>query len=223
MSLISNKKYIFLYAFAERVDRLSSLHEISAGNISQLPTISDENFRPDGSTEATFGIEDGLSEIMEKIYSLHINSKALPNLESRLIVDAVEIWKDLDELKPQTPLDNGEYSDLHASCVSALYAWLYLVIHPNGMQDAKLQSAVRSGLASTVSLEFSKLSPFLFIPAFCLGLAAINQDDRSFVNEMFEALGNIAAFIDISPYRGIVKRSWRRWDRGDKRSWDWTD
>jgi hypothetical protein len=223
MSLISNKKYIFLYAFTERVDRLSSLHEISAGNISQLPTISRENLQPGGRTEATFGIENGLSDIMEKIYSLHINSKALPNLESRLIVDAVEIWKDLDELKPQPPLDNGEYSDLHASCVSALYAWLYLVIHPNGIQDEKLQSVVRDGLASTEHLDSSGVSPFLFIPAFCLGLAAINQDDRSSVNELFEDIGNIAAFIDISPYRGIVERSWRRWDRGDKRSWDWTD
>lgn len=223
MSLISNKKYIFLYAFTERVDRLSGLHEISAGNISQLPTISRENFQPGGRTEATFGIEDGLSDIMEKIYSLHINSKVLPSLESRLIVDAVEIWKDLDELKPQPPLDNGEYSDLHASCVSALYAWLYLVIHPNGIQDEKLQSVVRDGLVSTERLDFSGVSPFLFIPAFCLGLAAINQDDRSSVNEIFEGIGNIAAFIDISPYRGIVERSWRRWDRGDKRSWDWTD
>ncbi|KAJ5973214.1 hypothetical protein N7481_010424 [Penicillium waksmanii] len=160
---------------------------------------------------------------MEKIYSLHINSKALPSLKSRLIVDAVEIWKDLDELKPQPPLDNGEYSDLHASCVSALYAWLYLVIHPNGIQDAKLQSVVRDGLASTEHLDSSVVSPFLFIPAFCLGLAAINQDDRSSMNEIFEDIGNIAAFIDISPYRGIVERSWRRWDRGDKRSWDWTD
>lgn len=231
MSLISNKKYIFLYAFAERVDRLSSLHEISAGNISQLPSISSENFRPSstgittGNTraEVTFGVEDGLSSIMEQIYSLHFSSKEMPNLESRLIVDAVEIWKDLDEAKPKSPLDTGEYSDLHASCVSSLYTWLYLVIHPNGMEDEKLQSAVQDGLATVENLISSKLSPFLFIPAFCLGLAAIHRNDRNVVMEIFEDIGNIAAFIDIKPYRGIVESSWRRWDRGDKRSWNWTD
>lgn len=224
MSLISNKKYIFLYAFAERVDRLSSLHEISAGNISQLPTISNENFRPSSTrTEVTFGVEDGLSSIMEQIYSLHFTSREMPNLESRLIVDAVEIWKDLDESKPKSPLDTEDYSDLHASCVSSLYTWLYLVIHPNGMEDAKLQSAVQDGLASAENLISSKLSPFLFIPAFCIGLAAIHQNDRDSVKAIFEDIGQIAAFIDIRPYRGIVESSWRRWDRGDKRSWNWTD
>lgn len=223
MSLISNKKYIFLYAFAERIDRLSSLHEISAGNISQLPTISSENFQPGARAEATFGIEDGLSDVMEKIYSLHVDSKSVPNLESGLIMNAVEIWKDLDDLKPQAPLDTEEYSDLHASCVSALYSWLYLVIHPDGIEDKKLQSAIRDGLVNAENLSSSELSPFLFIPAFCLGLAAIHQEDRSSVNELFGNIGNIAAFIDISPYRGIVQRSWRRWDRGEKRSWNWTD
>lgn len=223
MSLISNKKYIFLYAFVERVDRLSSLHEISAGNISQLPAISSENFQAGTRAETTFGIEDGLSSIMEKIYSLHINSKSTPNLESRLIVDAVGIWRDLDELKPHPPLDTTEYSDLHASCVSSLYSWLYLVVHPDGIKDEKLQSAVRGGLTNTWNINSSELSPFLFIPAFFLGLAAIHQDDRTSVNEIFEDIGNIAAFIDISPYRGIVERSWRKWDRGDKRSWNWTD
>lgn len=223
MSLISNKKYIFLYAFAERVDLLSSLHEVSPGNISQLPTISSENFHPGIRSERAFGIEDGLSDTMEKIYSLHIQSMSAPNLESRLIVDAVDIWKDLDELKPQPPLDNGEYSDLHGSCVSALYSWLYLVIHPDGIRDKKLQTAVKDGLISTETVNSSELSPFLFIPAFCLGLAAINKDDRNSVIEIFDEIGNIAAFIDISPYRGIVERSWRRWDRGDRRSWNWTE
>lgn len=220
-SASSNEKYILLYSFLEKVDRLM---RVTARETPSNPSTLTGNRRTINTRDTTFGIQDGLLDILERIYSLHVSSASAPNMKPDSIMDAVEIWKDLDESKPLSPLDTAEYSILHSACVSAFYCWLYLVVHGGGIEDERLQTAVQDGLADAEKLlsSPSEFAPFLLIPAFCLGMAAIEQERRASVIEVFDGVDDTSLAINKEAYLRAVEQSWRKWDNGEKASWDWT-
>lgn len=220
-SASSNEKYILLYSFLEKVDRLM---RVNAHETHSNPSTLTGSPRTINTRDITFGIQDGLLDILERIYSLHVSSASAPNMKPDSIMDAVDIWKDLDDSKPLSPLDTAEYSILHAACVSAFYCWLYLVVHGGGIEDERLQTAVQDGLADAEQLlsSPSELSPFLLIPAFCLGMAALGPGKRASVIEVFDGIDDTSLTVNKEKYLRAVEHSWRKWDNDEKASWDWT-
>ncbi|KAJ5883813.1 uncharacterized protein N7473_010699 [Penicillium subrubescens] len=169
-------------------------------------------------TPCAFGAQDGLLSLMERVFSLHILSRETGNLDSESISQALGIWNDLEHLNPPETLDSSDSLSLHASCVSALFVWLYLVVHPEDMEEEKVQNTVYTGLVNAENVSDVKFHPFLLTPAFCLGLASIRREDRDYVKALFDK----AERSGISrEFREIVNGSWKRRDKGVKRSWDW--
>lgn len=218
MCSIQSKKYKLLTSFAEKIVHLSNKH----GNLTQSPSTSpwdpNKSKQPDTETPLAFGIHDGLLNLMERVYFLHTLARATGSLDSQSIPQALAIWNDLEHLNPPETLDSSGYLSLHASCVSALFVWLYLVVHPENLEDEKVQNTVYIGLVNAENISDVEVFPFLLIPAFCLGIASIRLEDRDFVKGIFDK----AERSGISRgFRETVDESWKRWDRGVKRSWDW--
>lgn len=218
MSPAQFEKYIFLTSFAEKIIHLSNNHESASQN--QSHTVWDPNKprQPDTQTPFAFGVQDGLLNLMERVFSLHILARETGILDSESIPQALAIWNDLEHLNPPETLDSSDSLSLHASCVSALFVWLYLVVHPEDMEEEKVQNTVYTGLVNAENVSDVELYPFSLIPAFCLGLASIRREDRDYVKDVFDK----AERSGISKkFRETVNESWRRQDKGVKRSWDW--
>jgi hypothetical protein len=96
--------------------------------------------------------------------------------------------------------------------------WLYLVVHPEDMEEEKVQNTVYTGLVNAENVSGVMFHPFLLIPAFCLGLASIRREDRDYVKGIFDKVERSGISKE---FRETVNESWRRQDSGVKRSWDW--
>jgi hypothetical protein len=218
MSPARFEKYIFLTSFAEKIIHLSNNHDISSSNQSVAVWDLNKPRKPDTETRSAFGVQDGLLNLMERVSSLHILARQAGSLDSESIPQALAIWSDLEHLNPPETLDSSDALSLHASCVSALFVWLYLVVHPEDMEEEKVQNTVYTGLVNAENVSDVKLHPFLLVPAFCLGLPSIRREDRDYVKGAFDK----AERSGISKrFREAVNESWKRRDSGVKRSWDW--
>ncbi|KAF3398287.1 hypothetical protein F1880_005827 [Penicillium rolfsii] len=154
---------------------------------------------------------------MERIFSLHIPARQTGRLDSEAIPQALAIWNDLEHFNPPETPDSPDSLSLHASCVSALFVWLYLVVHPEDMEEEKVQNTVYTGLVNAENVSDIEFHPFLLIPAFCLGLASIRKEDRDYVKGIFDK----AERSGISKeFRETVYGTWKRRDSGIKSSWD---
>lgn len=218
MSPAQFEKYIFLTSFAEKIIHLSNNHGSSSQN--QFHAVWDPNGprQPDTKTTSAFGVQDGLLSLMERIFSLHILARETGILDSESIPQALAIWNDLEHLNHPETLDSSDALSLHASCVSALFVWLYLVVHPENMEEEKVQNTLYTGLVNAENVSDVDFHPFLLVPAFCLGLASIRGEDRDYVKGIFDK----AERSGISKrFKETVIESWKRRDSGMKRSWDW--
>ncbi|KAI9932515.1 hypothetical protein MW887_008757 [Aspergillus wentii] len=87
-----------------------------------------------------FGITDNLLSLISRIATLH----ALPRPESGLtpattISAALAIWHDLQNWRPPTMIPSREFDAIYGAYSSALFIWLYLLIHPDNVTDEKVQ------------------------------------------------------------------------------------
>jgi hypothetical protein len=222
MSYFANKTHVLLFAFADYVQRLSSKHKTSSPSTPELFSPSNTDTRNE-ETDCILGIQNSLLNIMDRIYTLHVRTKEQGILKSESVLIAVTIWKDLDDSKNEAPEYFAEGLSLQESSISALFVWLYLIVHPEGIRDEKVQTAVQSGLAGTADISAAELLPFVLIPAFYLGLAALEHEQRDKVNTLFCKLEAIVMPIDVRLYREIVEQSWQKLDRGANKSWDWSE
>ncbi|KAJ5449997.1 uncharacterized protein N7458_006446 [Penicillium daleae] len=221
MSSFPLKNYSLLTSFTEKIILLLDKHANTSQSRSDTPwDINPTTGQSTIETAPSFGIEDGHLDIMERVYSLHTLARETGSLDPESISQALTIWDDLEHLEPPETLDSSDYFSLHASCVSALFVWLYLVVHPEGMKDEKVQTTVYTGLVNAENISDAEFFPFLLIPAFCLGIASIRQEDREFVRGVF---GKAERSGISKRFREMVIESWNRWDSGVKRSWDWGD
>jgi hypothetical protein len=218
MSPARFEKYIFLTSFAEKVIHLSNNHGSSSQNQPHAVWDPKKPSEPDTKTPSAFGVQDGLLSLMERVFSLHILARETGSLDTKSISQAIGIWNDLEHLNPPETLDSSDSLSLHASCVSALFVWLYLVVHPEDMEEEKVQNTVYTGLVNAENVSGVMFHPFLLIPAFCLGLASIRREDKDYVKGIFDKVERSGISKE---FRETVNESWRRQDSGVKRSWDW--
>ncbi|KAE8384324.1 hypothetical protein ETB97_010996 [Aspergillus alliaceus] len=173
-----------------------------------------------GEGDHTFGMNDGLLDIIRRTSSLHYRSRTGGVNNSTTITEAVAIWQDLDNWQPPKSLPEEQYQDLYDSYTSALFTWLYLILHPDSMRDDKVQAMVERGVASMAGITILELSPFLLVPLFIHGLASVQEKHRDFISNLFDQIEDTIC-EDAEVYRTIVERSWDNQDRGMCRSWEW--
>ncbi|KAJ5259462.1 hypothetical protein N7478_012443 [Penicillium angulare] len=213
------QRYAFLYTFADYVKELSGDYNEEPSSTLHSSASQNQQPVPRNKPGSIFGIHNGLLEIMERIYTLHVDANETKTLESDSVVDAVDIWNDLDQIRDGCQQDSLEDSNLQIACVWALYVWLYLIVHPKGAGNEKAQMAVRNGLVASKAVANTNDLPFLLLPAFCLGLATLEQEDRYSVMELFGKIDGSFVLIDTKIYRDIVEEGWQELDRGSERSW----
>ncbi|KAJ5166774.1 uncharacterized protein N7482_005555 [Penicillium canariense] len=219
MSSTPIQKFTLISSFAANIIYLSNKHETPSPNATQAAWDPKAPRQPDVEPNFVFGDQNGLLNLMERVFSLHVLAQETGGLDSKSITQALTVWNDLEHLRPPEPLDTPRYLSLHAACVSALFVWLYLVVHPEDIGDEKVQTTVHTGLVNAENVSDSETFPFLLIPAFCLGLASIRDEERECVKGIFDK----AERSGISKrFRETVTKSWKRQDRGMKRSWDWS-
>ncbi|KAE8140482.1 hypothetical protein BDV38DRAFT_239762 [Aspergillus pseudotamarii] len=204
------------YAILELFDALV----ISTTTIDPQTTTHDESceLNEDG---ITFGMNDGLLDIIRRISSLHFRSRTGKVNNSTTITEAVGIWQDLATWQPPETLPGEQYQELYDSYTSALFTWLYLILHPDSMCDGKVQSMVEQGVVAMSAITVLELSPYLLIPLFILGVASVQDDHKDFISGLFDHIEEQTAFEEVEVYRTMVERSWESQDQGIPRSWEW--
>ncbi|KAE8361453.1 hypothetical protein BDV27DRAFT_28321 [Aspergillus caelatus] len=193
---------------------------ISTTAIDAQTTTHDESCELDEG-DITFGMNDGLLAIIKRISSLHFRSRTGKVNNSTTITEAVGIWQDLATWQPPEALPGEQYQELYDSYTSALFTWLYLILHPDSMCDEKVQSMVEQGVVAMSAITILELSPFLLIPLFILGMASIQDDHKDFIGGLFDQIEEQTAFEEVEVYRTMVERSWESQDQGIPRSWEW--
>ncbi|KAE8418088.1 hypothetical protein BDV36DRAFT_166476 [Aspergillus pseudocaelatus] len=193
---------------------------ISTTAIDAQTTTHDESCELDEG-DITFGMNDGLLAIIKRISSLHFRSRTGKVNNSTTITEAVGIWQDLATWQPPEALPGEQYQELYDSYTSALFTWLYLILHPDSMCDEKVQSMVEQGVVAMSAITVLELSPFLLIPLFILGMASIQDDHKDFIGGLFDQIEEQTAFEEVEVYRTMVERSWESQDQGIPRSWEW--
>ncbi|QRD89431.1 hypothetical protein F9C07_2154960 [Aspergillus flavus] len=193
---------------------------ISTTPIDNQPTTHDESCDLSDS-DIIFGLNDGLLDIIKRISSLHFRSRTRKVNNSTTITEAVGIWQDLTTWQPPEALPGEEYQQLYDSYTSALFTWLYLILHPDSMCDGKVQSMVEQGVVTMSAVTVLELSPFLLIPLFILGLASVQDEHKDFISGAFDQIEEHTAFEEVEVYRTMVERSWENQDQGIPRSWEW--
>ncbi|KAE8379016.1 hypothetical protein BDV26DRAFT_260423 [Aspergillus bertholletiae] len=168
-----------------------------------------------------FGMNDGLRDMIKRIYSLHYRSRTGKVNNSTTITEAVGIWQDLATWQPPDALPGDQYPELYDSYTSALFTWLYLILHPESMCDEKVQSMVEKGVLAMSAITVLELLPFLLIPLFILGLASVQDEHRDFIGGLLDHIEEHTACDEVEVYRTIVERSWESQDQGLPRSWEW--
>ncbi|KAE8328025.1 hypothetical protein BDV39DRAFT_214584 [Aspergillus sergii] len=154
---------------------------ISTAPIDNQSTTHDESGELSDS-DIIFGLSDGLLDIIKRISSLHFRSRTKKVNNSTTITEAVGIWQDLATWQPPEALPGEQYQELYDSYTSALFTWLYLILHPDSMCDAKVQSMVEQGVVTMSAVTVLELSPFLLIPLFILGLASVQDEHKDFIS-----------------------------------------
>ncbi|KAE8348666.1 hypothetical protein BDV28DRAFT_143010 [Aspergillus coremiiformis] len=198
-------------------------HIISAPDHLNPPPTLVTTQRADGGTKSDlrFGMNDGLWNMIQRTSSLHARSRTRAINHSTTITEAVGIWQDLDHWQPPDTLPVPEYQDLYDSYSSAIFTWLYLILHPDSMGDEKVQAMVERGLTDMSAVTVQDLFPFLLIPLFIHGLASVQEEHRDFVSSFLDHIEENGPYDHAEVYRTMVEQSWDNQDQGMRRSWEW--
>jgi hypothetical protein len=167
------------------------------------------------------GVNDGLCDLITRIAELRSRLVTAPGVpDGGLLCEAVVIWDDLAQWEPKST--DAEQRLIGSLYQWALFIWLYCIVHPDGIADEKLQSAVKSAIGDLEQVDTASgvLSCLLF-PLFIIGTASIEEADRTMVKTHFQNLKAWSGLGNIKVAQQIVERSWTGHDDKIPRSWDW--
>jgi len=166
------------------------------------------------------GIDNGLFDLIAKIAALRTKAMAKGNLDASVVCEALMLWEELDAWHPGT--NDNDQRLAFSAYTSALFVWLYVIIYPNNIADAKVQTAVQCGLSEMKQIQASGVMAFLLFPAFVIGFASVATNEREQASAQFERLSRFSGLGNIRLAHDVVKRSWADYDNGMRSSWDWT-
>lgn len=172
---------------------------------------------------SAIGIHDQVLALVLRIKDIESQAADATILPPQAISAAVRIWQDVNNsiisLGPSdfTP---GERLLLECHLVAASI-WLYSIIHPDGIADEKAQEMVRMGLQGLESLSTLEMQSCSLFPFFVIGITCIRPEDRGILVELFDELDRTRHLRYTRVCVDFVRETWRLYDSGSKRSWDW--
>jgi hypothetical protein len=173
------------------------------------------------------GIHQRLFHLLRQVLSLNFGSKTKSISISTIISEATRIWHDLDSLTTVSGTSTMDTSlaldKIHEKCAHSLFLWLNCILYPDNVGGAKIQKIVTGGLVDIGELRCSESSELMLIPVFLYGVASIGKYERGIVSAQFDKLEGEVRPELVEKYRQLVQWTWRRYDDGCTRSWDWTD
>ena len=167
------------------------------------------------------GVNNGLCDLITRIAEFRsriVTASGGPDGE--LLCEAVAIWDDLASWEPKSP--DSEQRLIGSLYQWALFIWLYCIVHPDGIADEKLQTAVKSAIGDLEQIDTASgvLSCLLF-PLFIIGTASIENADRIVVKTHFQNLKAWSGLGNVKVAQQIVQRIWTSHDDNIPRSRDW--
>ena len=198
--------------FSEPVLTPRVYHDVNANS----PT-----FRTASAPEGPYvvGVRDGLFDIIGPISALR--AKAQKKFDGIIVCEAVQLWQRLSGWEPAARMD-VEYRLIGSLYQWALFIWLFSIIYPDDITNAKVQLAVKEGLGCMRQIEpaSGSMSCSLF-PLFILGSSAVDPVDRNSVLAEFLRLQSWSGLRNVSLALEIVKKMWSKYDNQGARPWDW--
>jgi hypothetical protein len=167
------------------------------------------------------GVNNGLCDLITRIAELRSRIVIVSGgPDGELLCEAVAIWDDLASWEPKSP--DAEQRLIGSLYQWALFIWLYCIVHPDGIADEKLQTAVKSAIGDLEQIDTASgvLSCLLF-PLFIIGTASIENADRIMVKTHFQNLKAWSGLGNVKVAQQIVQRIWTSHDDNIPRSWDW--
>jgi Fungal specific transcription factor domain len=167
------------------------------------------------------GVNDGLGDLISSIADLRSQAVATsPGENGDIICEAVAIWDELANWKPKS--EDREQRLIGSLYQWALFIWLYCIVHPDGIADMKLQTAVKSAIQDLEKISSaSGVFSCLLFPLFIIGTASIEENDRGVVKSRFRGLTAWSGLGNVKVAQQIVQNSWANHDKAIPRSWDW--
>lgn len=175
------------------------------------------------SQEYMLGMDNGLIDFIGRIAILRVD--AAPALSAPGIAQAVCIWQDIDKWRPFDANRDSDlsssYCDIYEAYIAAYFIWLFSILHPSSLADDKVQTMVRRGLGSLLSIQIPGLLSFALYPVFVLGIACIGQEDRKVIEDQLERIEKFRRFRNVQVCRSIIRDAWAAYDAGKMQSWNW--
>lgn len=197
-------------------------HDILAGVTDQArePLLkSATRYAPTRDEAYMIGVDNGLFELIAKISALRTTAISSGRTSASVICGAIQLWTELEAWKPNT--NDRDQTLAFSAYTSALFVWLYSIVYPDNMADEKVQVSVCRGVHDMHQIHGRGVLAFLLFPAFVLGFASTLPNQRTDISVIFERLSNFSALGNVKLAHSVVKDSWRDYDRGLHRSWDW--
>lgn len=161
-------------------------------------------------------------ELIRRVHILHYQARQERTLSAQTISQALQLWNELERWDPSENTTSTEQFRLNNAYRSAIFIWIYFTIYPRDMHGWKPQDAVRDILADVSRVESVELVRLAVIPLFFCALSATNEAERGVLRREYERV-DFGRNGGLDASWGIVLRQWRRYDAGDRQSWDWVE
>lgn len=173
--------------------------------------------------EYWFGVMDGFLTILPRIAGIRDNIRQrqdhgmAPMIESSSLVDARDIDAEIRRYASQYEQNSPQHmaSELFRLCMTT-----YL---RRTMQCAPstLRSTVNHGISRLRSMSMKNIAPaVILMPAFVLGYAAFDQDQRMPIRLVFQDLYKARRAENIKQALDVIEMVWSLMDAGDEANWD---
>ncbi|OJJ01301.1 hypothetical protein ASPVEDRAFT_82826 [Aspergillus versicolor CBS 583.65] len=162
-------------------------------------------------------------ELIRRVHILHHQARQERTLTAQTISQALQVWNELERWDPSEGTSTPEQFRLNNAYRSAIFIWTYFTIYPRDIHGWKPQDAVRDILADVPAVgDDGELVRLAGIPLFFCALSVTDEGERGVIRSEYERVRQRGGRgLDAS--WGIVQRQWRRYDAGDRESWDWVE
>ena len=200
--------------------------DIAGGQASPTTTAQGVNQLAAESDDTQSTIDDRqMIGLLRRIYLLHWQTEDTSAPSSTAIPQAFSLWQELKDQEASDPHRYTESDSAEWLSLSSLFIWLHLIVYPKGVESPGVQLMVTKNLPQILRMNTQNTPNVhsLLIPLFFHGIASIQEYDREVILESFLLLEPRVYCQLLHDFKSHVLKSWRRYDEGVDRSWNWIE